>query len=131
MRVQYSSFRLQPHKSSALAASERILVAMDANDHDTRPDRPFTDFGQFGSGKLDLRVFLQDEYWVDKDGTGHLITSMSDEYRSNVIRMLLINAAPLQMKILNLISGMINGAIGNRDASAMESLLRIYPQTSP
>ena len=120
----YSSFRLQPHKSSALAASERILVAMDANDHDTRPDRPFTDFGQFGSGKLDLRVFLQDEYWVDKDGTGHLITSMSDDYRSNVIRMLLIEAEVLHMEILILITGMIAGAIVNRDADGMESLKR-------
>ena len=117
MRVQYSSFRLQPHKSSALATSERILVAMDANDHDARPDRPFMDFGQFALGKLDLRVFLQDEYWVDKDGTGHLISSMSDEYRSNVIRMLLIHTAPLHMKILNLIRGKIHESIVNRDTS--------------
>ena len=96
---------------------------MDANDHDARPDRPFTDFGQFGPGKLDLRVFLQGECWVDKDGTGHLISSMSDEYRLNVTRMLLIHAAPLHMKILNLISGMIHEAIANRDAGGRKWLL--------
>ena len=107
-----------------LAASERILVAMDANDHDAKPDRPFMDFGQFGPGKLDLHVFLQGEYWVDKDGTGHLITSMSDDYRSNVIGMLLIQAEVLHMEILILITGMIAGAILNRDADGMESLKR-------
>ena len=49
---------------------------------------------------------------------------MSDDYRSNVIRMLLIQAEVLHMEILILITGMIAGAILNRDADGMESLKR-------
>jgi hypothetical protein len=97
---------------------------MDTNDNEHLPDGPFTDFGQYGPGKLDLRVFLQTEYWVDIQGTGHLITSMSDEYRSNVIRMLLCNAEAFHMEILLLITGMIHEAVVNRGASVMESLLQ-------
>ena len=67
MRVQFSSFRLQPHKSSALAANERTLVAIGSNSQVPLPGGPFTDFGQFGSGKMDLRFFLQSEKWVDGD----------------------------------------------------------------
>jgi hypothetical protein len=33
------------------------------------PDElPFTAFGQFGANFLDLRVFDQDIWWVDRDG---------------------------------------------------------------
>jgi hypothetical protein len=96
---------------------------MDTNKDKHLSDGPFTDFGQFGPGKLDLRVFLQSEYWVDNEGTGHLITSMSNDYRSNVIRMLLNDAGVLHLKILYLIIGMIYEAIINQDAEAMESLL--------
>jgi hypothetical protein len=97
---------------------------MENNDDKDLSDGPFTDFGQFGPGKLDLRVFLQSEYWVDNEGTGHLITSMSNDYRSNVIRMLLNDAGVLHLKILYLIIGMIYEATLDRDASVMESLLR-------
>ena len=53
---------------------------------------PFTNFGQFGEGKLDLRVFTQDVYWVDVHGKAHLINEMSEDYRRNVIIHLLSNA---------------------------------------
>ena len=55
-------------------------------------EKPFTDFGQFGAGKLDLRVFTQDVYWVDVYGEGHIIDDMSEDYRRNVIIYLLDNA---------------------------------------
>jgi hypothetical protein len=97
---------------------------MDTDENNRLPDGPFTDFGQFGPGKIDLRVFFQTDFWVDIRGTGHLITSMSDEYRSNVIRMLLCNAEAFHMEILLLITGMIHEAVVNRGASVMESLLQ-------
>lgn len=53
---------------------------------------PFTVFGQFGEGKLDLRVFTQDTYWVDVHGKAHFINEMSEGYRRNVIIHLLTNA---------------------------------------
>lgn len=49
---------------------------------------PFTAFGQFGEGKLDLRVFDQDVYWVDRAGRPHVLAEMSLEYQANVIMFL-------------------------------------------
>jgi len=49
---------------------------------------PFTAFGQWGIDQLDLRVFDQDRYWVDRYGVGHEIDDMSDDYVRNVIAML-------------------------------------------
>lgn len=53
---------------------------------------PFTAFGQFGPDRLDLRVFDQDVYWVDRLGDPHLIGSMDRGYVENVTRMLLERA---------------------------------------
>lgn len=46
---------------------------------------PFTAFGQWGEGHLDLRVFDQDVYWVDRFGAPHLLEEMDEAYRRNVI----------------------------------------------
>jgi hypothetical protein len=54
---------------------------------------PFTAFGQFGPDALDLRVFDQDVYWVDRHGAAHRIDTMSDEYVCNVLEMLTCRAA--------------------------------------
>jgi hypothetical protein len=115
---------LETSKSSAATPSGRILCAMPTDENEDPPHGPFTDFGQYGPGRLDIRVLLQSEYWVDIEGTGQLLTSMSDDYQSNVIRMLLIDAAGLHIKILYLIIVMIHEAIVNRDADGMESLLQ-------
>ena len=48
-------------------------------------ERLFTEFGQFGAGRLDLRVFDQDVFWVDRNGRGHRLHDMSTEYLTNVI----------------------------------------------
>jgi len=53
---------------------------------------PFTAFGQFGPDSMDLRVFDQDAYWVDRSGDPHRIESMGREYVENVTRMLLERA---------------------------------------
>lgn len=49
---------------------------------------PFTAFGQLGEDRLDLRVFDQDVWWVDRHGHPHVIAHMSDEYIANVISFL-------------------------------------------
>jgi hypothetical protein len=108
----------------APAASEGTFPAMDTNDYEPVPVGPFTDFGQFGEGRIDLRVFLQSEYWVDEEGTGHTLTAMSDKYRGNVIRVLLISAEKLHIKILYLIVKMIREATLARDTDQFETLLR-------
>lgn len=54
---------------------------------------PFTAFGQFGPDALDLRVFDQDMFWVDRTGTPHLLTEMGEEYLTNVLGMLRSRAA--------------------------------------
>jgi hypothetical protein len=51
--------------------------------------KPFTSFGQFGVDQLDLRVFDQDTWWVDRLGHPHRLTQMPVEYRRNVLRFLL------------------------------------------
>ncbi|MCU1393482.1 MAG: hypothetical protein JWM34_1910 [Ilumatobacteraceae bacterium] len=48
-------------------------------------ERPFTDFGQFGVDALDLRVFDQTDWWVDRLGRPHRLDEMTDDYRRNVI----------------------------------------------
>jgi hypothetical protein len=50
---------------------------------------PFTAFGQYGEGNLDVRVFDQDIYWVNIEGEPFYISEMSPEYISNVITFLL------------------------------------------
>lgn len=50
---------------------------------------PFTAFGQFGEDRLDLRVFDQDTYWVDRHGAPHLLTDMPLDYLANVLDFLL------------------------------------------
>ena len=54
----------------------------------TPEEKPFTDFGQFGTDRLDLRVFEQDTWWVDRGGRGHLLDGMSQDYLRNVLVML-------------------------------------------
>lgn len=49
---------------------------------------PFTAFGQLGDDALDLRVFDQDVYWVDRHGNPHLLNEMSADYIRNVIDFL-------------------------------------------
>lgn len=49
---------------------------------------PFTAFGHFGEDMLDLRVFDQDTYWVDRLGAPHLLAEMSRDYLQNVITFL-------------------------------------------
>jgi hypothetical protein len=49
---------------------------------------PFIAFGQFGDGHLDLRVFDQDVYWVDRRGVPHLLVELSLGYRHAVVAFL-------------------------------------------
>jgi hypothetical protein len=109
------TFLLEKWESNALLTGGGTLCAMDTNDYEAVPVGPFTDFGQFGEGRIDLRVFLQSEYWVDGNGIGHCLTSMSDEYRGNVVRVLLISAEKLHIKILYLIVKMLRHATLARD----------------
>jgi hypothetical protein len=49
---------------------------------------PFTAWGQYEHGSLDLRVFDQDVYWVDIAQVPHELDQMSDDYIANVIGFL-------------------------------------------
>lgn len=49
---------------------------------------PFTAFGQYGVDALDLRVFDQDVWWVDRTGAPHLLAEMSLDYIGNLIAFL-------------------------------------------
>ena len=58
-------------------------------EHSNRHVGPFSQYGQFGHGSLDLRVFDQGEVWVDRFGEAHQIETMTPEYVANVRWMLL------------------------------------------
>lgn len=61
----------------------------DEEDGDSFEPGPFTAFGQFGPDSLDLRVFDQSTWWVNRDGLAFRITTeMSTEYLANVIAFL-------------------------------------------
>ncbi|NUR14913.1 hypothetical protein [Terrabacter sp. C0L_2] len=49
---------------------------------------PFTAWRQHEAGILDLRVFDQDQWWVDRNQTPHMLTDMSALYVERVIDML-------------------------------------------
>lgn len=53
---------------------------------------PFTDFGQGGYGTLDIRVFMQDTYWVNISGKPFLLLEMEEDYLNKVLIMLFENA---------------------------------------
>ena len=55
-------------------------------------EKPFTYFGQWDRGWMDLRVFDQDVWWVDVEGRPHRLSEMTVEYRRNVLRFLLDSA---------------------------------------
>lgn len=55
-------------------------------DQDLAPgELPFTAWGQFGDGALDLRVFDQDRYWVDQHGRPNLLDDMARDYLEGVL----------------------------------------------
>ena len=49
---------------------------------------PFTDFGQFGYGRIDKRVLEQDIYWVDIAGTPMFLVDMPADYLKKVMAYL-------------------------------------------
>lgn len=107
----------------------------DLSDGDLWPgELPFTAFGQWGPGNIDLRVFDQDEWWVDVFGAPHRLDEMSDCYRRNVLSFLTerteewfaVNLRRAALTSLgNLLQGRVdgelmacsfNGSIGDVDA---------------
>lgn len=59
------------------------------SDRDLLPgELPFTAWGQYHVGSLDLRVFDQGTWWVDADQRPHRLAEMSSEYLDNVIAYL-------------------------------------------
>lgn len=58
-------------------------------DRDLWPgELPFTAWGQHEYGRLDLRVFDQEVWWVDIEQRPHRLTEMSAAYIANVIAFL-------------------------------------------
>lgn len=72
-----------------MSPNEEPAEPIQQPDRDSQEDvTPFTDFGQFGYGHIDLRVLDQDIYWVDITGAPHFLVDMSEDYRRNVITFL-------------------------------------------
>lgn len=77
---------------------------------------PFTVWGQWPVGSLDLRVFEQDVYWVDINQRPHRIDQMTALYRRNVIRFLSANqdyyfVMSARLHLLRLVEGLLTGGV--------------------
>jgi hypothetical protein len=73
----------------AAAQAGHPLPSPVPSDADLRDgELPFTMFGQFGPDMLDMRVFDQAVWWVDRLGRPHRLEAMSMVYRCNVIAFL-------------------------------------------
>jgi hypothetical protein len=55
-------------------------------------ETPFTDFGKNEYGVLDIRVFMQNVYWVNISGKPFFVSDMEDDYLNNVLVLLFENA---------------------------------------
>lgn len=89
--VLYTNLVPESHRGAAGfgAPDEWFAPSPVPADKDLWPgELPFTAFGQFGPDALDLRVFDQDIYWVDRSGNPHLISEMSQGHVENVVAML-------------------------------------------
>ena len=53
---------------------------------------PFTNFGHGGRGFMDIRVFLQDVYWVNIEGIAFRLDELSTDYLNNILVILFENA---------------------------------------
>lgn len=94
-KVLWTNMGLDSRYSDALEGSTAAWFPPSPvpQDTDLWPDElPFTAFGQFGPDYIDLRVFDQDVYWVDRNGDPHYIDSMEEEYIRNVRTMLIERA---------------------------------------
>jgi hypothetical protein len=92
-------------------------------------EKPFTAFGQFGSGHLDLRVFDQTRWWVDINGSAHGIATMSDSYLINVVEHCerhadYYHAAHLRHSTLSLLKVVLSGSPSDALAIALETFER-------
>jgi hypothetical protein len=75
---------------------------------------PFTAFGQFGADSLDLRVFEQDKYWVNREGKPFLLEEMDRDYLLNVMTFLFDGASyfhlmMLRKTVIEVLSDALNG----------------------
>lgn len=85
-----------------MAISEFLPNSPVPSDTDLYPDDlPFTAFGQFGEDQLDLRVFEQNIYWVNRFGEPFLLVEMTQEYLQNVLVYLYRSVGSLYLGVLN------------------------------
>jgi len=71
-------------------------------------EAPCRHWGQFGPEHLDLRVFDQGIWWVDRYGRPHLLAQMSDECRANLFAHLEENCryfhfGPMRRRLIQMI----------------------------
>ena len=83
---------------------------------------PFTAFGQWGADRMDLRVFEQDVWWVDRLGCAHRIEEMTEQYRTNVVQFLCdhvrsLHAAVCREQLVSLAGEIVLGLPGAERAA--------------
>ncbi len=91
-------------------------------------ERPFTEFGQWGYGSLDLRVFDQDTVWCNIAGRALKVTHMDPDYRANVLAFLRDNAAyfhlmTIRRRLIELYADLADGVLEPVGADQLRDLL--------
>lgn len=66
----------------------------------TFDEHGFTDFHTHSPGRLDLRVFDQSTWWVDRNATPHLLVEMSDQYLASVLAWVVEHQADYYFAVL-------------------------------
>lgn len=98
-------------------------------------ERPFTDFGQWGYGHLDLRVFDDgNQIWCDIFGAPHRPRDMTPDYRTNVLAFLESNAPyfhlmTIQRHLIEVYSDLADGRLDPRDLDRVRALIEVDPVT--
>lgn len=97
-------------------------------------ERPFTAFGQWGYGHLDLRVFddSNNTFWVDITGTPHRIVDMTPDYRLNVLAFLELNAPyfhlmTIRRRLLEVYGDLADGILDPQDLQRVQALIELDP----
>lgn len=94
---------------------ENLENPVEADKYLSEGEIPFTDFGQGDYGTLDIRVFMQDIYWVNIAGKPFLLSDMEEDYLNNVLSLLFDNAQSYystiarwyMLELLSIVNGVI------------------------
>jgi hypothetical protein len=85
-----------------------------SREEELNENHPFTNFGQFGTGTFDIRVFDQGEWWITNAGEGRKISELSNTSLLEIMNFLFNKAewfydVYITNKMINFVSSHLEG----------------------